>query len=527
MTRPVTDRESDTTCRERTAVASSDAAEKSVKPVNTPAETLTERLLAAPAATADFVPHLHLAELLGSVGLSEADAGGRVDFTGTDPIMPGTLRLAGGSAIALAAKSVAIAAIWRMRGGSAQDISMDLRVAPHRLCPFYDEKWELLNGYPMKDSVHVGNGLAARDFYRTADGRWVHPMSPYPKLRHDATTLLGVPEQREQIAKAIATWNSADLEQAGEDAGVIMPVLRTAEELIATEQYRDVLAPMPPVVVEKISDSEPEPFAPNALSPLEGIRVLGRAHLIAGAGAGRAMALHGADVLNVWDPNEYEQPLLYCTSNIGVRSTMLDLHRPEDAGVMRGLLSSSDVFYANRRPGYLARHGLDAESASQLRPGIIHASVNLNGQTGPWAGRAGFDQTAGSLAGIMLNEGEDGVPSLPAVPVVNDYITAWFLQLGILHALVRRATEGGSYKVTASLTRTALWMQELGTFHKAYSAEVAGKAPGHEYLDPETFTVDTPLGRYQGMTEQVRMSQTPGHYAYPLTPRGSFRPEWL
>lgn len=179
------------------------------------------------------------------------------------------------------------------------------------------------------------------------------------------------------------------------------------------------------------------------------------------------------------------------------------------------------------RPDYLTRHGLDSASAAQLRPGVVHASVNLNGETGPWSGRAGFDQTAGSLAGILLNEGDDGVPSLPAVPVVNDYITAWFLQLGILHALMRRVTEGGSYKVTTSLTRTALWMLQLGTFDKGYSAEVAGKAPGHEYLDPETFTVDTPLGSYQGMGEQIRMSQTPGHYGNPLTPRGSHRPEWL
>ncbi|MDX3265028.1 CoA transferase [Streptomyces sp. NPDC093228] len=485
-----------------------------------------DRLLAPPVTNDDFDPHLHLGELLATVDLSEEDAGGAVDFIGADPILPGALRLAGGTAIALAAKSVAIASIWQMRGGRGQDITMDLRVAPHRLCPFYDLKWELLNGYPMNDPARTDDAFATHAFYRTADDRWVHPMAPYPKLRNDVASLLGVPERAEQVAKAVSTWKAADLEQVGEEAGVIMPMVRTTEELVATEQYRDVLASMPPVVVEKIGDSAPEPFAPDAVTPLDGIRVLGRAHIIAGAGAGRAMALHGADVLNVWDPDEYEIPRLYCTSNIGVRSTMLDLHRPGDAEGMRGLLRDADVFYANRRPGYLARHGLDAATAARIRPGIVHASVNLNGETGPWADRVGFDQTAGSLTGVMLEEGDHGVPRLPAVPVVNDYITAWFLQLGILHALIRRATEGGSYKVTASLTRTALWMLQLGTFDKAYSAEVAGKAPGHEYLDPVTFTADTPLGRYRGVTEQIRMSQTPGYYTYPLIPRGSHRPEW-
>jgi hypothetical protein len=493
---------------------------------STPEDRLTSALT-GPAATTDaFDPHEPLNELLSTVGLRESDCGGSVDFIGADPIMRGALRLAGGTSIALAAKSVAIAKIWQLRGGRGQDISMDLRVAPHRLCPFYDRKWELLNGYPMLDPVRVDDAFATPSFYRTADDRWVHPMGPYARLRHDATVLLGVPERVSAVAGAISTWSSQDLEEAGEEAGVIMPVLRTTAELMASEQYQSVLGGMPPVVVEKIGDSDPEPLSGGVSAPLEGIRALGRAHIIAGAGCGRALALHGADVLNIWDPNEYELPMLYATSNVGVRSAMLDLRGAPEQATMRALLASADVFYANRRPGYLARHGLDAPNAAAVRPGIIHATVNLNGDTGPWSGRVGFDQTAGCLAGVMLLEGDGGVPALPAVPVVNDYITAWFLELGILHALMRRAEHGGSYRVTVSLTRVALWLLSLGTFDKTYSAEVAGRQPGHEYLDPETFTVDTALGRYRGIAEQIRMSQTPGYYSNPLIPRGSHRPEW-
>ncbi|BDD83668.1 carnitine dehydratase [Tsukamurella pulmonis] len=491
------------------------------------AEDLTA-LLRKPAATTDeFDPYGPLEELLSSIGFSSADSGGSIDFVGADPVLPGTLRLAGGTAITLVAKSVAIAALWRMRGGAGQDIAMDLRVAPHRLCPFYDGRWELVNGYPMIDPVNVTDAYTYDMFYRTKDDRWMHPMGPYPKLRNDTSVLLGVPESKEHVAKAIAEWNSADLEEAGEKAGVIMPMCRTTEELIATEQYRDVLGPMPPVVIEKIGDSDPEPFTPDPRTPLDGVRALARAHIIAGAGCGRALALHGADVLNVWGPDEYEIPLLYATSNIGMRSTMLDLHTEHGTSVMLDLLRDADVFFANRRPGSLARHGIDAASAAAIRPGIIHASANLNGETGPWAGRVGFDQTAGSLSGVMINEGEDGVPHLPALPVVNDYITAWFMQMGIIRALMLRAEVGGSYKVTVSLTRTALWLLSLGRIDKAYSYEVAGKAPGHEYLAPQTFLADTALGRYQGITEQVRMSQTPGYYTYPLIPRGSHQPRWL
>ena len=148
--------------------------------------------------------------------------------------------------------------------------------------------------------------------------------------------------------------------------------------------------------------------------------------------------------------------------------------------------------FSNRYPGAFAErmqltaamclpvpNGLDARTAAQVRPGIVHAEVTLNGDTGPWAGRIGFDQTAGSLAGVMMLEGADGVPGLPAVPVVNDYITAWFLQLGILRALMLRAESGGSYRVQVSLTRVALWLLGLGVFDKLCHGGV--KPVGNQY----------------------------------------------
>ncbi|MDL9946194.1 hypothetical protein QSJ19_11415 [Gordonia sp. ABSL11-1] len=81
----------------------------------------------------------------------------------------------------------------------------------------------------------------------------------------------------------------------------------------------------------------------------------------------------------------------------------------------------------------------------------------------------------------------------------------------------RRAEEGRSYRVHVSLTRAALWIVGMGIFDKDYATHTAGRrratstvmSISHVYLDPETFTADTPLGRYQGVTEQVYMSATP------------------
>jgi hypothetical protein len=113
--------------------------------------TLTDalrRVAATRETGAGFDVHRALAGVLAEAGFAPGDSGGAITFTGADPIVPSTLRLATAAGIGLVAKSVAVAALWRHRGGPGQDIAMDLRTAPHRLCPFYDKKWELLSGYP-------------------------------------------------------------------------------------------------------------------------------------------------------------------------------------------------------------------------------------------------------------------------------------------------------------------------------------------------------------------------------------------
>lgn len=491
--------------------------------------SLTDRVAGAvanPATSDDYDPHAELAEVLAGIGMSPADTGGEITFLGADPVVPSALRLGAASAIALVVKSAAIAKLWRLRGGEGQDISVDLRATPHRLCPFYDRKWELINGHPPLSSANPSPALGFL-FYRTADDKWVMPMNPYPKLKVAAEKLLDTPDDQERVAAAIARWKGRELEEAADKAGVVMPLLRTTSELLAEPQYRDVLADLPLIEITKIGDSAPEPLPSGAEDPLSGVRALGMGHVIAGAGTGRALALHGADVLNLWRPDELEHDNTYATANVGVRSSIVDPYSAVGAERIQGLLAGADVFYANRRPGYLDKIGLSPEQAALARPGIIHATASLNGPRGPWANRVGFDQTAGSLTGMMHLDGDGETPGLPPILVVNDYIVSWLLTAGITEALARRATEGGSYRVHVSLTRAALWILSLGVFDKAYATETAGSNELHAYHDPETFTADTPLGLYQGVTEQVRMSATPGRYRTVLVPRGSSRPEWL
>jgi crotonobetainyl-CoA:carnitine CoA-transferase CaiB-like acyl-CoA transferase len=112
------------------------------------------------------------------------------------------------------------------------------------------------------------------------------------------------------------------------------------------------------------------------------------------------------------------------------------------------------------------------------------------------------------------------------VPIC-DNVVGWLGTIGALAALRRRAREGGSYRVVVALTRTVLWLLSLGVFDKAYARATAGATAEHSYLAPDLFTAETPLGTYQGMTDQVVMSRTPGSFGTVLVPRGSSKPEWL
>src|SRR5262249_1808542 len=152
-----------------------------------------------------------------------------------------------------------------------------------------------------------------------------------------------------------------DLENAAAEAGVVIAKVRSFDEFRKEPQYTEVLSRMSLINVEKIGESEPVPFKKNAKSPLDGIRALGMGHVIAGAAIGRDLAQHGADVLNTWRPGDTEIEAFAWDVQVGMRQTLLD-HSREDRAKLDALLQDADIFFANKRPGYLEGHGLDAET---------------------------------------------------------------------------------------------------------------------------------------------------------------------
>src|ERR1700688_2735815 len=496
-------------------------------------DLLTEILqskLANPERSSNFDLHGAVNQVLNDVGLSIADTGGRLTFYGSDPILPSPLRVGTMAAIGLAARSVAVAALWRQATGEGQNISVDVRKALRRFCGFFDGKWETVNdrppspgGYAVSPFLKMGDTF----FRETRDGRYVLALDIYPQLLVRTLDFLGCSPSTESINNAILKWDAVELEEAAAAEGLVLAMVRTNEEFRREPQYTDILSKMPLITVEKIGESDPVPLKANGDNlPLAGVRALGMGHVIAGAAMGRDMALYGADVLNIWRPRDSEIEAFFWDVQVGMRSTILD-DAKEDRARFNQLLQDADVFFANKRPGFLTKRDLDADVLCEQKPGLIHATVVLHGEKGPWSNRPGFDEIGATVSGLFTIEGSSTRPKQPPIVPICDNVVAWLGTTGILAALRRRAIEGGSYRVTVSLTRTVLWLLSLGIFDKGYARATAGSSDEHAYLAPDLFTAETPLGTYQGMTDQIVMSRTPGSFRTVLVPRGSSKPEWL
>src|SRR5215471_17039832 len=468
-------------------------------PAETNAETLTETLqskLSNPATASDFDLHRSVNEVLKDVGLTAADSGGKLSFYGQDPIIASPHRFGAMAAVGLAARSVALAALWKSRTGEGQDIHVDVRKALRRFYGFFEGKWETINGR--------GPAMVDRNnpfweiplFRKTRDGRHVVAINIYPGLHSRAVNFLKCSDSPESVNNAILQWRAHELETAAQEAGLPFAMVRTTDEFLKEPQYTEVLSKMPLISVEKIGESKPVPFKRGPKSPLDGIRALGMGHVIAGAAIGRDLAYYGADVLNIWRTNDTEIDAFVWDAQVGMRSTILDGSK-EDRAKFDRLLKETDVFFSNRRPGYLEKYGLTAEELSAKKPGLIHAKVVLHGERGPWSNWAGFDEIGSAVSGLFANEGTLAQPSSPPVIPICDNIVGWLGTTGIVEAVRRRATEGGSYRVVVSLTRTVLWLLSLGIFDKKYARQTADSTDEHKYIAPDLFTAETPLGTYQ------------------------------
>ncbi|MEA9393390.1 CoA transferase [Acerihabitans sp. TG2] len=500
-------------------------------------------------------------ELMQGIGSTPQDGGGKAIFTGSDPILRSHFRIGTSMALPAMAAGVGAAAIWKMRTGQEQDVRVDLREAVYNVNPLLTPimQHRIASGrVPVGDIVPksftftptindrlyqaplgIGNPFSFVPF-QTKDGRYVNITGAYPHLSDSALRLLGVSPERNKIAKAIQQWDANVLEDAMVEKKVIGVIHRSKEEWLKHPEG-NFLANVPLIDIRKIGDSDPIPFTSNPQQPLSGIKGLALTHVIAGSCASRTLAEYGADILHVTRDQSFEHEAIWTDVNVGMRSTLLDLKQSAQAATLNALLPDADVFIESFSGRGIERLGFGVEEVTKQRPGIIYLTVRCYSWDGPWQNRGGFDMEALAVSGYTMAEGGHGKPEIPPnfpgaidevgtkplfppTLVLNDYIAGYLGAAGVIAALRRRAVEGGSYHVSISLTRAAMWYQTLGRFP---TTDFDATHPDHRMIPPETVRANTAYGELYRLAPLAKLSASPSHWRSPLLiVRGSDRPEW-
>lgn len=213
--------------------------------------------------------------------------------------------------------------------------------------------------------------------------------------------------------------------------------------------------------------------------PLDGVRVIELATVIAGPGTGKYLADFGADVIKVEAPsgdptrrmgwigpgevNSYFWKLV----NRNKRCISLDLKTFEGKQALHALLADANVLIENMRPGKLELLGFGPCELLRTNPGIVILRVTGFGQDGPYAQHPGFATIAEALSGLASLLGEpDGPPLLPPI-AVTDEVTALVGAFATLAALRHAEKSGQGQVVDVSLLESMF--QIMGPLVSAFA----------------------------------------------------------
>jgi len=445
---------------------------------------------------------------------------GPVKVLGTDPIYSTNFKVAETAAGVLAATGVAISDIWEMKTGRRQNVSVDVRHAAAAINSHNYLFFGQPDGsyQPKEDSPLAQMAYDIIKAYPTKDGRWYLPHLGIKHLKERVLGILGCEMTMESISAAVAKWDAEELDQALAEANTCGGIIRSEEEWLR-HPHGQALAAQAVVEIEKIGDSDPEPF-PEDGPALKGIRALDLTRILAGPVAARTLSEHGADVLMVAAKGIPQLKKFVIDLSHGKRSCFLDLNVADEAVRLKELVKDADVFSQGYRPGVLEARGLGPKELAALRPGLVYTTINCYGSGGPFSNRGGWEQVAQSVTGISHEV--DNQPTL--LPVyICDYMTGYLGAYGTMLALAKRAKEGGSYHVKVSLCQSAMFLQRQG--RTTYPEEGMGLSP--EEVAPLQIDSDTTYGKLRHLGPVIRFSETTPKWSSPTPALGGDAAEWL
>jgi crotonobetainyl-CoA:carnitine CoA-transferase CaiB-like acyl-CoA transferase len=371
--------------------------------------------------------------------------------------------------------------------------------------------WQVRDGTV---EMHIGIGTAAGRF-SNALFKWLRSIGECPeefaawdwitlpdRIREGEVSMDDVERARAHVEPIFERFTKNEMTEIAEKNGLMMaPILTTADLMVSPQLLaRDFFA--------KVGDGQirlPAPFsgagglsgsvaraprlgehagfapqttpantvnAPAASRPLEGLKVLDLAWVIAGPLVGRTLADFGASVIRVESSKRLDTARVlgpfpggefnpqtsvsYDSCNLGKLGLSLDLSREEARSVVRDLARWADVVIESFLPGQMEKFGLDYASLKAINPKLVMLSSSLTGQTGPTARLPGFGNIGAALSGMkQMIVAADGTPLGPYGPY-TDYIAPRFALMALLSALDERKRTGEGCHLDISQTETAV-----------------------------------------------------------------------
>jgi crotonobetainyl-CoA:carnitine CoA-transferase CaiB-like acyl-CoA transferase len=211
------------------------------------------------------------------------------------------------------------------------------------------------------------------------------------------------------------------------------------------------------------------------MRPFEGVKILDCTHVLAGPFATYQLAVLGADVIKVEDPNEPDQSretggdhalnkarmgTSFLTQGSNKRSIALDLKTEKGREALKRLVRDwADVFVENYRPGAFKALGLGYEDLSRLKPRLIYASMTAFGQDGPRGNQTAYDHAIQATSGITAATGTQASGPIKAGVPVIDYATGTMGAFALSAALYQSLRTGKGQYIDMAMLDVAMILQ--------------------------------------------------------------------
>jgi CoA:oxalate CoA-transferase len=199
---------------------------------------------------------------------------------------------------------------------------------------------------------------------------------------------------------------------------------------------------------------------------LEKVKVLDLTNVLSGPFATMHLALLGADVIKVENPeggdlarklgnvsnlNKQLMGTSFLAQNVNKKSLTLNLKLDEAKEIFRKLVETADVLVENFRPGVMDRLGFSYQKLSEINPRLIYCAISGFGQTGPDAFKPAYDQIIQGLSGVMAINGDDRLNPLRCGFPVCDTVGGLNAAFAIMAALFYREKSGTGQFIDVSL----------------------------------------------------------------------------